>query len=69
MERGGNTGWLLIAAQWGRRVFSADVCALHIGSFTPGDFLSDKAELSAGPRQSQVRALSPRLQKEVEQWH
>lgn len=46
-ERGGNTGWLLVAAQRGRRVFSADTCALRIGSCTPGD-LSDKAEVSTG---------------------
>lgn len=46
MERGGNTGWLLIAAQCGRKVFSAGTCALHIGICTPGDLLSDKAELA-----------------------
>lgn len=48
MERAGNTGWLLIAAQRGRRVFFADACACPIGSCVPGDLLSDKAELYTG---------------------
>lgn len=48
MERAGNAGWLLIAAQQGRRVFSVDMYAPHIGRCAYGNLLSDKAELSTG---------------------
>lgn len=40
-ERGGSTGGLLIGAQQGRGVFSAGMCALHVGSRAPGNLLSD----------------------------
>lgn len=40
-------------------VFSGDVCALAIGSCTPGDLLSDKAEFSTGTRPQPDPSIHP----------
>lgn len=48
-------------------VFSVDVCALAIGSCTPGDLLSDKAELSTGTQPQPAPSIHPCLQKAVKE--